>query len=74
MSEKIKISLAAWRVNAGYTQEDVARKMDVTKQTIISWEKGKRLPGIPELNMLANIYGTSTDNIFLKTNSTKSRA
>lgn len=65
MAEKFQISLAAARVNAEMTQEDVAKKMHKTKQTIINWEKGKTRPGIPELNMLAGLYGISTDNIFL---------
>ena len=70
LAEKFQISLAAARVNAKMTQEDVAKKMHKTKQTIINWEKGKTMPGIPELNMLADLYGISTDNIFLPTQST----
>lgn len=65
MAEKFQISLAAARVNAEMTQEDVAKKMHKTKQTIINWEKGRTIPGTPELNMLAGLYGISTDNIFL---------
>ena len=36
-----KITLAAARVNASMTQEDVAREMKVSKQTIVNWENGK---------------------------------
>jgi DNA-binding XRE family transcriptional regulator len=35
-----KITLAAVRVNAGYSQEELAKKLDVDRQTIINWEKG----------------------------------
>lgn len=73
MTEKIQISLAAARVNAGMTQSDVAGKMNVSKQTIINWEKGKIVPGIPEMQMLASIYKIPQDNIFLPCYSTKSR-
>ena len=38
--DKFQISLAAARVNAGLTQEEVAKAMKVGKQTIVSWEKG----------------------------------
>ena len=38
--EKLQISLAAARVNAGMTQDDVAKKMKVSKNTIVKWEKG----------------------------------
>lgn len=71
--EKLQISLAAARVNAGMTQEDVARKMHVSKVTIINWEKGKVVPGIPEIQMLSRIYKIPQDNIFLPCYSTKSR-
>lgn len=72
--DKIQISLAAARVNAGLTQEDVAKKMKKSKQTIVNWEKGKVVPGIPEVEMLSRIYGIPQDNIFLPCYSTNSRA
>ena len=61
----LQISLAAARVNAGLTQEDVAREMGVTKQTIVNFEKGRTKPGIPELMFLSKLYGIPVDNIFL---------
>lgn len=70
---EIQISLAAARVNAGLTQEDIAKKMGVSKQTIINWEKGKVVPGIPEMEMLARTYNIPQDYIFLPCYSTKSR-
>lgn len=72
-SAKFQITLAAARVNAGLTQADVASKMHISKQTIINWEKGKVVPGIPEIQMLSNIYNISQDYIFLPSYSTKSR-
>lgn len=69
----IQISLAAARVNAGYTQSEVANKMGVTKQTVVNWEKGKNKPGVPQVNMLSRIYNIPIDNIFLPNNSTLSR-
>ena len=71
--EKLQISLAAARVNAGMTQEDVAREMHVSKQTIVNWEKGKVVPGIPEMEMMSRIYRSPQDNIFLPCYSTNSR-
>lgn len=65
MLEKIQISLAAARVNAGMTQKDVAEKMHISKQTVVNWEKGKNIPGVAQLEMLARIYQIPTDNIFL---------
>lgn len=70
---EIQISLAAARVNAGLTQEEVAHKIGVTKATIINWEKGRVIPGIPEIEMLSKIYKIPQDYIFLPCYSTKSR-
>ena len=36
-----RISLAAARVNAKLTQEEMANKLEVTRQTYQSWENGK---------------------------------
>ncbi len=63
--EKVQISLAAARVNAGLTQLDVAEKMHVSKQTIINWEKGKVLPKPAQLEMMCRLYNFPVDNIFL---------
>ena len=44
MSESIRISLKAARVNAGLTMEDVCKCLKVSKNTILNWEKGYTLP------------------------------
>ena len=71
--DKLQISLAAARVNANLTQEQVAEKMQISKTTIINWEKGRVIPRIPEVEMLARIYNIPQDNIFLPCYSTNSR-
>lgn len=70
---EIKISLAAARVNAGMTQEEVAKKMQVSKSTIINWEKGKKILGVAQLYFLSNLYKIPIENIFLPFNSTLSK-
>lgn len=69
----LQISLAAARVNAGMTQEDVAKQMGVSRITVINWENGKTVPGIPEIEMMAKLYGIPQDFIFLPCYSTKSK-
>lgn len=73
MNSKLQISLASARVNAELTQDEVATKMGVSRQTIVNWEKGRVIPGIPEMLMLSEIYKIPQDNIFLPCYSTKSR-
>lgn len=70
MAKAIQISLAAARVNAKLTQEDVANRMKIGKRTIINWEKGAVMPSFADLNMLSDIYGIPVDNIFLPQKST----
>lgn len=70
MKDKLQISLAAARVNAKMTQEDVAKTMKIGKRTIINWEKGETIPSFADLNMLSEIYGIPIDNISLPIKST----
>lgn len=61
----IKISLAAARVNARLTQEDVANSMKVTRMTVANWENGKTKIGEPQLTMFCDLCSFPKDNIFL---------
>lgn len=64
--ERLQISLAAARVNAGFTQENVANEMHVSKNTIVNWEKGKVIPSFATMQALSSIYKIPVDNIFLQ--------
>ena len=68
--ETFKISLAAARVNARMTQEDVAKIMHISKQTVANWENGKIVPKIAQLEMLCKIYNITSNFIFLPKDST----
>jgi DNA-binding XRE family transcriptional regulator len=65
----IQISLAAARVNAQMTQEEVAKKMNVSKNTVVNWEKGKTEPSISQSKQISKIYNMPLDYIFLPTKS-----
>lgn len=54
--KKFKISLAAARVNAELTQEQVAKSIGVSKNTIFSWEKGISSPKADQVDMLCKLY------------------
>lgn len=66
----LQISLAAARVNAGYTQDDVSKELHVSKNTVVNWEKGKVIPTFIILNALSNLYKIPIDNIILPKKST----
>lgn len=67
MSETIRISLAAARVNAGLTQEDVVKRLKITKNTLVSWEKGLSEPKISQARELSDLYKMPLDHIFFAT-------
>ena len=62
--DKLQISLAAARVNAGLTQEDVAKEMKVSKNTIVKWEKGETEPSVTQGRRLEALYKIPLGNIF----------
>lgn len=59
----MKITIAAARVNAGYTQKKAAELANVSKKTLSAYEKGERLPKVDVLNTLCQIYGCTLDDI-----------
>lgn len=54
-------SLAKARKTAGMTQESVAEKLGVSRQTISKWELDETLPDIRQSKQLATLYGVSLD-------------
>lgn len=66
----IKISLAAARVNAKLTQEELAEKLGVSKSTVNGWEQGKSEPKLSQLQAISSLSGIPMDFIFvpIKTN------
>lgn len=62
---KLKISLAAARVNAEMTQEDVAKEMHVSKNTVVNWEKGRSEPTFSQSRELSKLYNMPLEYIFL---------
>ena len=67
-----KVTLTAARVNANFTLEQVARKIDKSKSTIISWEKGKTAIDVYNLDQLCILYNVPKECISLPLYSTKS--
>ena len=49
------------RTKSGLTQEQVAEKVMVSRQTISNWENGKSLPDIVSVMNLSDLYQISLD-------------
>lgn len=65
-----KITMEAARRNAGLTQAQLADKMDVSRQTVIDWENGKREIKTAYLYLFCRVTGFSEDDILLPSKST----
>jgi transcriptional regulator with XRE-family HTH domain len=59
----LKISLAAARKNANFTQEQAAKELNVAVSTIKNWEKGITTPKVPQADALCELYGVPYDCI-----------
>ena len=51
------------RKTSGLSQEAVASKLGVSRQTISKWETGETLPDIHQSKQLAVLYGVSLDEL-----------
>ena len=60
---EIEKKLKAARLNAGMTQEQVAEKIMVSRQTISNWETGKSLPDIISIINMSDLYQISLDEL-----------
>lgn len=56
-------SLFGARKNKGLTQEAVAEKLGVSRQTVSKWETGETLPDIRQSKRLAALYGVTLDEL-----------
>lgn len=65
-----KIPINAARVAAGLTQEQLADKMDVSRQTVIDWESGRREMKTAYLYLFCKVTGFTEDDILLPQKST----
>ncbi|MGT2686756.1 helix-turn-helix domain-containing protein [Streptococcus porcinus] len=55
--------LSSCRKKAGFSQEDLAEKIYVSRQTISNWENDKSYPDIHSLIALANLFNLSLDQL-----------
>ena len=61
----MKNNLEALRKSRGISQEELANAMEVSRQTIISLEKGKYNPSIILAFNLARYFGLRIEEIFI---------
>ncbi|WP_164669862.1 helix-turn-helix transcriptional regulator [Virgibacillus doumboii] len=60
----MKNKVALFRKEHGYSQEFLAKKLGVSRQTIISIEKEKYNPSLPLALLIAEVFETEVKHIF----------
>ncbi|WP_416518022.1 helix-turn-helix transcriptional regulator [Bifidobacterium asteroides] len=56
--------LAKMRKERGWSQEQLSKKLGVSRQTVISIEKGHFDPSLPLAFRLAYVFDSTIENIF----------
>jgi putative transcriptional regulator len=56
--------IKVFRAEFGMTQEEVAQKVGVTRQTIFAVEHNKYVPSLELAFKIANVFGQPLENIF----------
>ncbi|CKG37984.1 transcriptional regulator [Streptococcus pneumoniae] len=51
------------RESKGFSQEDVAKKIGVTRQAVYKWENDKSYPDIDNLILLSEMYNVTLDEL-----------
>lgn len=51
------------RQNAGFTQAELGEKLNYSDKTVSKWERGESLPDAYVLMRIAQIYGTTVDDL-----------
>lgn len=59
LNEKLKKS----RLDKGFSQTEVAKQLNISRQSISKWENGHNYPDIDNLILLSKIYDISTDDL-----------
>ena len=58
---KLSDKIIKYRKSNGWSQEEFAEKLNVSRQTISRWENGTALPAAQNLLQISKLFGVSAD-------------
>lgn len=64
MKGEVIIKVKKFRMERGLTQEELAHKVGVSRQSIISIEQGRYIPSLPLALKFAEFFHCSTEELF----------
>ena len=59
----LKDNLIILRNMHGFSQEEIAEKLSISRQAYVKWESGATVPDIEKCKRLADIYGITIDSL-----------
>ena len=59
----LKDNISRLRNITGYSQEEVAEKIGISRQAYSKWEKGETIPDVERCQKLAELYGVTIDSL-----------
>ena len=65
MPQRLRNRVRELRIESGWTQQELADKVGVSRQSINSIECDRYVPSLPLALMFARIFRRSTDDIFI---------
>ena len=63
----LKDNLVMLRKLHGYSQEELAEKIGISRQAYAKWESGATIPDVEKCSLLAEVYGTTIDSLIKTT-------
>lgn len=59
----MKLTLKAIRVNKNMTQEEAAKEIGISVDTLGNYERGTTFPDVPVIKKIEEVYGTNYNDI-----------
>ena len=60
---EISKQIKKYRGEQGFSQEQLAQRIYVSRQTVSNWENEKSYPDVNSLVLLSEVFGVSVDNL-----------
>lgn len=64
-SRIVAINLKRLAYNSGKTQKEIAKELGVNQSTLACWMNGIRTPKMPKIDMLAEYFGVTRNEIMM---------